>query len=250
MKVVIIVNMNKNEDKFKSLNDALKLELDIIDMSLSYNETIELIKTACKKINITFSKSEDGRIDSAIKEKDYLDKLTTTIYDLNKSIKVEIPNARYWYDIKINDIVINLKLTKNGTDNAFNKQAIIYTITGEISSKTVMDFKYWFEYICKNGIKENRNRMSEYHYLVVNKETGDILIKSIIDIHTYKSNPSNILQINWKNEFDNIEYKVKEEKFKEKVIELMKTIQKSLKQYYNTIKDVVDANMETIFVEE
>jgi hypothetical protein len=55
--------------------------------------------------------------------------------------------------------------------------------------------------------------MTEYHYLVINKNTNEMLLKSIFDIHTYKSNPCNDLQINWDNEFKNIEYKIDNLKF-------------------------------------
>jgi uncharacterized alkaline shock family protein YloU len=87
--------------------------------------------------------------------------------------------------------------------------------------------------------------MTEYHYLVVNKNTGKILLKSILDIHTYKTNPCNDLQINWSNEFINIDFMTPDLSFKEKIKELLKAIQNSVKQAIAGMKEFADANINT-----
>jgi hypothetical protein len=89
--------------------------------------------------------------------------------------------------------------------------------------------------------------MTEYHYLVVNKNTGKILLKSILDIHTFKTNPCNFLQINWSNEFNNIEFVTPDLNFKEKIQELLKAIQTSVKQAIAGMKEFADANIEAEF---
>ena len=95
-----------------------------------------------------------------------------------------------------------------------------------------------------------RDKSTEYHYLVKNKINGDVLFKSIFDIHTYISNPSNDLQINWKNEFENIKYKTRDDNYLEKVKELILTIQKSVKEMISRTKEFADADIGEIFREE
>ena len=146
----------------------------------------------------------------------------------------------------INSIPINLKLSSGGTDNAFNKIAIIYTITGADCSKRNMNYDEWFNIIKDSKKKDTRNKQTEYHYLVVHKDTGQVLLKSILDIHTYKTNPCNILQINWNNEFKNIDSYIPDSRFKNKIQTLLKTVQASLKQYTNSMKEFCEVDITSV----
>ena len=148
--------------------------------SIPYSDTIQAIKAECLKINISFSKEGDGRITSAIKEKEYLDALKKGLLDNYAGFTVEISKERFWYDIMINSIPINLKLSSGGTDNAFNKIAIIYTITGADCSKRNMNYDEWFNIIKDSKKKDTRNKQTEYHYLVVHKDTGQVLLDSLL----------------------------------------------------------------------
>ena len=89
--------------------------------------------------------------------------------------------------------------------------------------------------------------MSEYHYLVVDKNTGAILLKSIIDIHTFKTNPSNIMQINWKHEFVHIDHETSDINFKVKIQEILKVVQTSVKQYIDTTRKFAEANIDEFY---
>jgi hypothetical protein len=214
--------------------------------SYTYLEIIQSIKNECAKINLIFSKDGDGRITSAVKEKEYLNLLEKGLKENHSSLKFEHePSDRWWWDFRVNDIPINLKLTTGGTDNAFNKVAIIYTISGSEVKKKNMNYNQFFTEIKKCSKKTERNHMTEYHYLVVNKNTGKILLKSILDIHTYKTNPCNDLQINWSNEFINIDFTTPDLSFKEKIKELLKTIQNSVKQAIAGMKEFADTNINT-----
>ena len=208
-----------------------------------------MIINESKKINMSYESPSkcDGRLISAIKEKDFLDKLSEKLIKRDKNVEIERPRDRYWYDIKINGIPINLKITNGGTDNAFNKMAIMYTITGKEHTKKSIDYNKWYSLIMDENKKKNRDHSSEYHYLVVMKSTHKILLKSILDIHTYKSNPSNVLQINWTNEFKNINYIIGNEGYNAKIINLLQTIQKSLIQYNNGMNIFTNKNIETDF---
>jgi hypothetical protein len=214
--------------------------------SYTYAEAIQAIKEECSKINFTYSKEGDGRITSAINEKPYLDKLESGLKEKYPLIDIIRPKDRFWYDIQINGIPINLKLTTGTTDNAFNKHSILTSIScfkPSISQNTNFN-KLYNELKSCTKLKE-RNPSTEYHYLVVHKTTGTILLKSILDIHSYKPNPSNILQISWNNEFNNIDYAC--EDFKTKIRELLKTIQTSLKKQYENNKKFIEADIDTDF---
>jgi hypothetical protein len=210
----------------------------------SYEETIQAIKEACKKTNISFITDEDdGRLSSAVKEKPYLKAL---VENLPTGFKTEMPKARFWYDIIINGIPVNLKLTTGKADNAFNKKAVNATLAcgGSITTNQNTDFNAFYENL-KKCSKNERNLATEYHYLAIHKNTGEILLKPLLDIHSYKTNPSNIMQINWKNEFNNIAYRSPD--YKAKVRELLKTIQTSLKEWFERSKAFVEADIDADF---
>jgi hypothetical protein len=193
-----------------------------------------------------FGSGEDGRLNSALMEKKYLDMLEEKLTRADARIVVQRPPARHWYDIMINNIPINLKLTSGGSDNAFNKTAITYTLLGCVNpdmSAINRGFSEWYEYIkTHHDPTSKRNPEKEYHYLVINKNTPSrVLFKSIIDINTYRSNPSNILQIKWKHEFNHYGYKVPTAEFHQKKLELMSCIQTSLIKEYNSKRRFIDA---------
>ena len=214
--------------------------------SYTYAETIQAIKEECSKINLTYSKEGDGRITSAVKEKPYLDKLEAGLKAKYPSFKIIRPKERFWYDIQINTIPINLKLTTGKTDNAFNKRSIVASVSCSDPSITQnTNFNKLYDALKGCAKSKERNPSTEYHYLAVHKNTGSILLKSILDIHSYKPNPSNILQINWDNEFNNIEYACSD--FKAKTRELLKTIQTSLKKQYENSKKFIDADIDKDF---
>ena len=221
---------------------------------LTYDELYNVIFEAANQIKPKKNDEKketqtNGRIESALKEKDYIKLLEENIKKINNTIKIEVPKDRFWYDIKINDIPINIKITAGGTDNAFNKIAVIYTLTGKIPKKN-MNFNEFYKYLDVKSIKENsqkRNKFTEYHYLVFSKKEETILFKSILDIHTFKDNPCNILQINWKNEFEHITYFTEDEKAKEKIKELLKVIQLSKIKEYNSAVKFINANFDEVF---
>ncbi len=171
----------------------------------SYNDCITTILEVAKTISVDRS-SADGRIDSAIKEGPFLEALKEKLLELEPDWTILISPPRASCDIMIKQIRINLKLTDcRSADNSVNKPAIYYSITGQTDypySSTWNDFLERLEAAkAANKIKMERDKTTEYHYLVKNKITGDVILKPIFDINTYISNPSNDLQINWKNEF-------------------------------------------------
>jgi hypothetical protein len=204
---------------------------------MDYELTIAEIKRAASIIGLEKSESADGRIDSAMKETPYLNDLKQLIMTDHPDWDVQISPPRASCDIMVNSVRINLKLTDcKSSDNSMNKPSIFYSITGLTNYPYSSNWKDFRDRIQDAGranqIKHRRHKPTEYHYLVKNKITGEVLLKPIFDIHTYVSNPSNDLQINWKNEFINSGYYIDssdDEVYMKKVEELLLCIQKSVK---------------------
>ena len=217
-------------------------------LSLKYINTIHAIKTSALKIATTFDyklnskitldyiDNIDGRLNSSILEKQFLNELKLdleTNYDF--PIQVIISKDRSPEDIIINNIKINLKLTKSSSpDNAVNKHAIFYSITG-ISK--LLNGSNWNDFLKllkqakqQDQIKTTRNKETEYHYLVIHKIHRNVLLKSIFDIHTYLSSSNNELQINWRKEFKNSTYECQDNllDYNNKIKQLLSTIQHSI----------------------
>jgi hypothetical protein len=217
-----------------------------------YQETIDEIARIAKAIKIGNGTQCDGRIESAVKEKEFLEKLENVLLKDHPSWSVTIAPIRAACDILVNHIRINLKLTEcKSSDNSANKPSIFYSITGNTEypySTTWNDF--WEELMRakqKGSIKTTRNKSTEYHYLVKNKINDDVLLKPIFDIHTYVSNPSNDLQINWKNEFKYKDYVTQENDYHAKVFTLLQTLQRSVREMCERNKKFADASLGDLY---
>tara|TARA_B100000902_G_scaffold366421_1_gene388189 strand:- start:1237 stop:1878 length:642 start_codon:yes stop_codon:yes gene_type:complete len=206
-------------------------------MSTSIEKIIECAGSI--KDNFIDNTQEDGRIASAIAENPYLNRLQEIIGEKYPRTKFEIKPARSWCDFMVDDQPFNLKITGGkSADNAMNKLAIVYTLTGSFNGvSNTMNMNDMFRAIKNKGIKKERDKNSEYIYLVINKKTLDFICKSILDLKEYKTNPSNILQINWKNEFENKNYVC--EDHIEKIDELFLTIKKSEIQRQSTVTELM-----------
>jgi hypothetical protein len=209
---------------------------------LPYNTVIKSIKRAANRVKITFPETEDGRLVSAIKERDYLRRLVKNLKRINKKITTAILPNRSWCDIIVSGIPINLKMTMGGTDNIFNLRAVSSTVFGK-SARTLTDTSI---------VPRSRDRMNEYHYLVVNKKTGKTILKSILDLGEYKSSSHNILQINWSKEFANSSVASKNTvriNHIQKKQELLQTVQKSFQRRIIALQKYAKLDINAIFRE-
>lgn len=218
--------------------------------SIDYDTMINEIKTVAKTISIIKS-DYDGRIDSAMKELPFLEEMKKILLDKYPDWKVIISPIRGSCDIMINSIPINLKLTDCKTsDNSMNKASIYYSITGQTTYPYSSNWNIFLDLLTEakkmHCFKKHRCKRTEYHYLVKNKITGDVLLKPIFDIHTYISNPSNDLQINWKNEFIHLEYTIEEADYLQKVRSLLVCIQKSVKEMIARTIRFAEADIDNI----
>ena len=218
---------------------------------MDYDTTIVEIANAAKAIDIQKTGS-DGRIDSAMKEVPFLLKLKENLLETHPLWEIIISPPRASCDIMINSLRINLKITEcKSSDNAMNKPSMYYSITGRTDypySTTWNDFLSKLEEARdKDQIKKARVKETEYHYLVKNKETGEVLLKPLFDIHTYISNPSNTLQINWKNEFIHKDYSINDSEYIGKVQTLLLCIQKSVKEMIVRTNKFADSDIDLLF---
>ena len=224
-----------------------------VDMSSKeYNNTILDILSVAKEIKYT-KEGSDGRIDSAVKENPFLTEMKKQLLKMHPDWKIKILPPRSYCDIIVNSIDINLKLSNcKSSDDSANKKSIYFSITGLTNYPKNSNWNEFFEMLTKakttNQIKKQRNKHTECHYLVKDKNTQNVLLKPIFDIHTYVHNASNDLQINWKNEFKNIEYQTKDDEYLNKVQSLLSCIQTSVKQKIDTTKKFAEADIKKLFI--
>ena len=243
----------ENEKPKKNTNKTNTKTIPSLEMNIQeYNTIIYEIYNCAKQIGVKKADC-DGRIDSAMKETPFLNELKEMLGKKHPVWKIEISPPRASCDIMIQSIRINLKLTDcKSSDNSVNKPSIYYSITGltdyPYSSNWNMFYDMLIEAKKTNTIKKQRHKPTEYHYLVKNKLTGDVLFKPIFDIHTFVSNASNDLQINWKNEFTHSDYHIEENDYLKKVRSLLLCIQKSVKEMIERTKRYAEANIESLIV--
>lgn len=216
-----------------------------------YVHIVSEVKSAAESIHLHRADG-DGRIDSANKEAFFLNEMQRIILTQHPDWNVCITPPRADCDFIVNSVRINLKLTDCKTaDNSVNKRAIYFSITGDTNYPTSSNWNEFLHELQKakaeNRIKTNRDRATEYHYLVKNKITGEVLFKPIFDIHRYVSNASNDLQINWKKEFQNADYVTADAEYVKKVGELLVCIQTSVRQMIERTKAFAEADIESLF---
>lgn len=227
----------------------LKLVSSAKEYKWSYKETKRNVENVSKKMKLKYGGNMDGRVESAIKESSVKDYLKAKLIQINPEIEIEIPeNKRCWYDIKIEGIPINIKITSGGTDNVMSKEGVYYSLTGE-SPPIHKCYSDWYKILeeHKDTIKQVRNVFTEYHYLVIHKKTGNVMFKSIFDIRKPISNSSNDLQFNWNYEFENKDFAIIDDEYGDIVVQLLSTIQKSTKDAIDRRAYFANADIESLF---
>ena len=193
---------------------------------MDYQAIINHLMKCCAEIETCSDDNADGRLSSAVGEKNIL--LQIKKYAEQHEIPIEISRHREWYDFKFGDIYFNLKMTSGGTDNIFNKIAVIYSVTGKIPENKNLNFDKFLEYVKTEKWKTSRDLMTEYHYLVYHKVLHEWTIVRLMDMLEYKPNVCNILQASWNKEFTNAE--IDESEWNKKITRLLCAIQYSVKK--------------------
>lgn len=213
---------------------------------VSYAHISRWISAACRQVRTEYmchryqrAHKGDGRLQSAHEEKWFLNRLVHHLRGMHPTLPIERSATREWYDIRVCGIPINLKLTCGGTDNAFNKMSIEYTIRGDVPDKKKISFNEWLDHLVEAlpNMSDRRDRRREYHYLVFNKKDGRFQFTSLLDIRSFRSNPTNILQICWRREFQPDASVSRERYQKGKTVRrILEVIRQSLLQDYQRKK--------------
>ena len=115
------------------------------------------------------------------------------------SPKQEIGHNRAWYDVSINDLFCNIKVSKcTANDNAQAKKAIYYLLTGDREAERVPEQHSDFFRMMRENEDPDEDR--DYYYLVINKtDTSDIFVANLKGIAVCNSTPNNMpFQVNWR----------------------------------------------------
>ncbi len=138
--------------------------------------------------------SEDGRVNSSLNETQIIRELCDNLPE------IVVSKARNWCDITYKGFPINIKITSGGSsDNCFNKKSLVFSLSQHSVIPSSMNMNELKTLLDKPKPKRD---FKEYYFLVFFKTKKLPLIKSLLDIQNFKSNPSNILQINWTKEYD------------------------------------------------
>lgn len=144
---------------------------------------------------------KDGRINSVKDEDTIINMLEKS--ELNEYIVKQ--GIRKVADIvfKINDELIhfNIKTTDGkSADNIFSKLGTLIAFT-DIDSNKLKSSITWNNFTDElfNNCKETSR---DYYYLVVDKINSRVMIRGLKELNTIKTNPSNILQVEWYKEFN------------------------------------------------
>lgn len=142
---------------------------------------------------------KDGRIQSACGETIICDKISQICKYYN--IPHSIPDKRDYFDVKIQDSLINIKITKcNTPDNANCKLGIYYALVGKepLFGNQISWYKYWKH--MKDGLINRAQNIDDidYYFLVFNKNNNEIYFVGLKELTKVRVNGNNLpFQINW-----------------------------------------------------
>lgn len=206
-------------------------------------ETLDAVLNAAKTITLSYPHDQDGRITSAVSELPFIKKLKEIMGD---AFDFEIPKTRHWYDCKVNGIHINVKITAaRSGDDAFNKKSLLLTWGGRVPEKEPGNFNNLIEILKNTPQYAERDPFKEYYFLVVYKKTGDVILKSLLDVKTYICNISGrVVQINWKNELKDRDYKCSDRKTKS--MELLRVVHTACRRQTENMIQFVNFDIESL----
>jgi len=232
-------------ESMREQQDIKALVLKPKPVAPSYEETVSEVLRVAKTIPVVRT-GGDGRIESAVMEVPFLSELKRQLLMEHLTWKITIPDARSSKDIIVNDVRINLKITKGSADNSVSKPEIYYSITGDDTYPTSSNWNHFWKRLQvakgNNQIKTTRIKQSEYHYLVKNKMTGATLLKAIFDVKNIQSNADNDFQINWKKEFKHNAETADDTLYMKRVERVITTIHKSINMKIERTKIFAEAD--------
>lgn len=169
--------------------------------------SLEYIKKVLDFHDFSLSNAtNDGRTNSCIDEETITNILKNHIH--TKKI-IKFPKKRMWYDILVYDnkykwFPVNIKTTTTNTsDNSGNLSLCIQSYTNyKLDYNKTYNNGYLAEKFikCLKKGKFNNDIKKDYFFLVINKNTQQIIINSVLGLTTIVPNINNLpFQIKWKN---------------------------------------------------
>ena len=174
---------------------------------MKYKKLKEVVDFLNSK-NISISEEHgDGRINSVVDEKTIID---TLIKEYGSENIVE-PIVRHWFDVKIFDNPVNIKVSAFKTaDNFSSKRALLYSLTN-LSENEIEKVNTWFDFQEKVKLGKSIDNNRDYHCIVLNKQTNEVILQGLKTLTKLTPNGNNLLfQINWKYNKEIINRKHKE----------------------------------------
>lgn len=153
-------------------------------------QTLLDVRDYLRSIEIRLSYSgQDGRTDSANSENTIIQHIQNSGKWRSHSPNIAGTNNRHWYDIKIEQYYVDIKISEcYRNDNTNAKGAIYWLLTGQTESFPIPTNKY-FSSMLKN---EDPDEDRDYYYSVVNKKNPkDIFVVSLKGINVIKPNNNN-----------------------------------------------------------
>lgn len=179
---------------------------------MTKQDLFDLIIDILKNSELNFSGiSKDGRVNSIIDEKIIINYLAKS--EVNKYIVSDEDLKFHITERKVGDIyfknpenmneyiVVNIKSSSGkSADNVFSKIGLLIAFT-DININDLPTTLSWTRLV--ELLSEKYNQVErDYYYLYVNKyDIKQCMIRGLKKISNFKVNPSNILQINWNEEY-------------------------------------------------
>ena len=200
--------LNNNEFKQQYITDNNRFKTTHKQLSTSYinykydkndypkiiNDLKIYIEENIKDINF-INMVKDGRVNSSIQEDLITNILNNKCFD---EYKIFIPNSRWWFDFalvkdKYDFIPFNIKITTmNANDNFAGYSSIAFALS---NMKMKYNKNYANNIIDKITFEESKR---DYWFLVINKDTKEIIINSVKGINKITPNQLNLpFQIKW-----------------------------------------------------
>lgn len=181
----------------------------------------------------------DGRTNSCIDEDRIIKDLIERFGD-----KISVPNIRMWYDILVRDekfgwIPVNIKTTTTKTsDNVGNLSICVQAYTDEVLK---LDKAYNNGEMSKILVEKLKNKKynktpgKDYYFLVVNKNSGEVICNSVLGLSKLTPNNNNLpFQVKWSNN------KVYKSKNIEKAVSMfIRTVQKPKPNWSETFLEEI-----------
>jgi hypothetical protein len=120
-------------------------------------------------------------------------------------LKTEVPGPGHWFDIRVENIPVQLRVAVVGRDNIFNAPAIYNTLTGKAPTPPLTSLDSLIRGVSDTEWRIKRDLGDEFHYLTFKRSTGEVIFRPLLDLQYVYPHPYNTLQVDWGAEFGRVD---------------------------------------------